>query len=89
MSPSFQLFFPPFLLNDAEKIQKEGLSSGYKCVFNSAQKNFADEVTDVSSIQADTRKIIIEFNVTLPSARTAAMWALLEGQRLHRQAVNS
>lgn len=66
MSPSFQFFFPPFLLNDAEKIQKEGLSSGYNCVFNSAQKNFADEVTDVSSIQGDTRKIIIiEFNVTL------------------------
>jgi len=42
------------------------LSSGYKYVFSTAQKNFADEVTEVSSIQGDNRKkIIIELNITL------------------------
>ena len=65
MSLSLQFFFPTFLLTGVKKIQ-EGLSSGYKRVFSSAQKNFADEVTEVSSIQGDTRKkMIIELNITL------------------------
>lgn len=53
MSLSLQFFFSTFLLTDAEKIQK------YKYVFSSVQKNFADEVTEVSSIQGAARKKLL------------------------------